>query len=242
MINCLNWLGFCESYQSVSNLRNWLAAMDEVAVKKQAGWGVCHIIFDNLDLYINTLHHLTLPVLMFELYPTFHLSNTDEKSLHDALQLFDRDILDMNSIQNQNEKEHFLIVVKTVLAHTICTDIEGLKWVSKHYEYHHPHKHSQTAASRSALHVDPPKALDEKKLTDMTKLMQQFVERYLDLMAEHISKESKEKFLDCIRKVKNYSCSETELRQCETFLLETAKEYGFLIIHGDLLRLFHFFE
>ena len=55
MINCLNWLGFCESYSSVSNMRNWLAAMDELVVKKQAALGVCHIIFDNLDIYIRQL-------------------------------------------------------------------------------------------------------------------------------------------------------------------------------------------
>ena len=86
MVNCLNWLGLCENANtSMYRLRNFLASVDEVLLKKQASWGVCHIIFDNLDLYIRQLHHLTLPLLVFETYPTFHLSNKDELSLTHSL-------------------------------------------------------------------------------------------------------------------------------------------------------------
>ena len=111
MINCLNWLGLCENYSTIYTMRNWLAAVDELVVRKQASWGVTHIIFDNMDIKINQLHHLTLPVLMFELFPTFHLPNNDEKSFQDTLNLFALDILDMDSVTNQTDKDHFLMAV-----------------------------------------------------------------------------------------------------------------------------------
>ena len=95
MINCLNWLGACENYSSIYNMRNWLASVDEMMVKKQAAWGVPHIIFDNMDLYIKRLHNLTLPVLMFELYPTFHLTNDDELNWDQTLSLFSRKIINL---------------------------------------------------------------------------------------------------------------------------------------------------
>ena len=236
MIGCLNWLGFCESYSSVYQMRNVLANVDELVLKKQAALGVCHIIFDNLDLYIRKLHHLTLPILMFELYPTFHLPNSDERSFQEALKLFSYETLDLNSSTNKAEKDHFLLVVKTVLAHEICNDIDGLEWITKFFEKHHPHKHSLTAASRSCNHVDPPIALDEKKLQDMTQILTQFVERYLTLMAENLEGGEKERFFYCKKKVEQMNCSETELRESERFLMDTARKFGFLILHGDLLR------
>ena len=115
---------------------------------------------------------------MFEIHPTFHLSNDDSKSLIDTLTLFDRDLLDMDSERNSEDREHFLHVVKTVLAHQVCKDVEGLEWISSVYDKHHKHKHCKTASSRTALHVDPPLAFDEKKLTDMTAILQTFVDRY----------------------------------------------------------------
>ena len=90
MISCLNWLGFCENYSSIYKLRGWLASVDELVLKKQAALGVLHIIFDNVDLYVKTLHHLTLPVIMFELYPTFHLNNNDEKNMQETLHVQSR--------------------------------------------------------------------------------------------------------------------------------------------------------
>ena len=134
MISCLNWLGLCENYSSVYNMRNWLGAVDELVVKKQASYGVCHIIFDNLDMYIRHLHHLTLPVLMFERHPTFHLLKTDEKSLEETLDFFDRDLLDLNLENSEDERRHFLLVIKTVLAHDVCKHIKKLKWITQHYE------------------------------------------------------------------------------------------------------------
>ena len=238
MINCLNSLGVCESKSSIFNFRNLFASVDEFVVKKYANLGVCHIIFDNLDFYVKKLHNLTLPVLMFELHPTFHLDTSDEKTLHDTLDLFSRDLLDLNSDTNQQEREHFLFVIKTVLAHDICKEVEGLSWISSHFDKHHQHPHSETAATRSIIHVDPPLALDEKKLVDMTQILQTFVDRYLNILAENLTDDEKEKFLDCKKKVELVSCSEVELKQSEAYLMEIANKYGCLIIHGDLLRWF----
>ena len=174
---------------------------------------------------------------MFELYPSFHLPNNDEKTFQETLNLFARDILDMDSVTNQADKDHFLMVVKTVLANQICTKVKGLEWISEFFEKHHPHKNSKTASGRSAIHVDPPLALDEKKIQDMTQILGSFSDRYLNLMAENIPEDSKPKFLECKRKVEECSCSVEELREAEAYLLDTAKEFGFLILHGDLLRL-----
>ena len=236
MINCLNWLGACENYSSIYNMRNWLASVDELIVKKQAAWGVAHIIFDNMDIYIKQLHHLTLPILMFELYPTFHLSNDDEKTLEETLKLFSRSLIDMNDSENISEKKHFLFVVETVLANEICSNVEGLQWISELYPKHHEHQHSKTASSRSAIHVEPPKPLDEKKIQDMTVLLDQFVNKYLTLLAERLPDDEKKQFLHDKKVVEEYSVSEIEMERAESNLMKTAKEFGFLILHGDLLR------
>ena len=114
---------------------------------------------------------------MFELYPTFHLPNNDEKSFQETLDLFNRDILDMDSVTNQSDKNHFLLVVKTVLANEICSKVEGLEWISGFFDKHHSHKNSDTASGRSAIHVDPPLALDEKKNQDMTQIFSTFSSR-----------------------------------------------------------------
>ena len=240
MIDCMNWLGACESYSSIYNMRTKLAAIEELMVKKQAAWGICQIIFDNMDLHIKQLHHLTLPVLIFEMYPTFHLPNDDEKSWFQTLNLFTNEILDLNAPRNLEEKNHFLFVVKTVLANEICREVPQLKWISNWFEKHHPHKHSNTASSRSHIHVEPPKPLDEKKTSDMTSLLDDFVDRYLNLMAERLPDDTKERFCEAKKQVKSMECSEQDLRKAEKVLLETAKEFGFLIVHGDLLRLVAF--
>ena len=91
--------------------------------------------------------------------------------------------------------------MKTVLAHFICKNIEGLQWIVPFFEYHHDHKHSSTASNRSTIHVDPPKALDEKKLTDMTVILQELQDRYLILMSERLTEENKKKFLQCKKNV-----------------------------------------
>ena len=236
MINCLNWFGVCENYSTIYNVRKWLASVDELLVQKQAAWGVTHIIFDNLDLYIKNLHHLTLPILMFELYPTFHLSHSDAVGFEETLALFSRDFLDLSAERNVAEKEHFLFVIKTVLANDICSGVKDLKWVKDFFDKHHKHKHSDTASSRSTIHIDPPMALDEKKTTDMTLILENFVDRYLNLLSERLSGDEKEKFVKNKKIVKEWNSSEPELRSAEAHLLEVANQFGFLIIHGDLLR------
>ena len=199
-----------------------------------------HIIFDNLDLYIKNLHHLTLLILMFELYPTFHLSNSDSVTFEETLDLFTRDFLDLNAERNLVEKEHFLLVIKTVLANEICSEVKEFKWVKEFFEKHHEHKHTNTASSRSTIHIDPPMALDEKKTTDMTLILESFVDRYLNLLAERLSGAEKEKFIKNKRIVKEWNGSEPDLRCAEAHLLEVANQFGFLIIHGDLLRYFDY--
>ena len=211
MINSLNWLGACEHSSSIHSMRNWLASVDELVVKKQASWGVTHIILDNMDIYIRHLHNLTLPILMFELFPTFHLPNNDEKTLREALEMFGQDLIDLNSDHNINDKEHFLDVVFTVLVHHVCKDFKGLEWMTPFFEKHHKHQHSYQASTRSVIHVDPPIALDEKKLTDMTKILQQLMDRYLSNLAESLDAESKEEFLQSKKKIETLNCSEEEL-------------------------------
>ena len=161
---------------------------------------------------------------------------TDEKSLEETLALFDRDLLDLNLDNCEDERRHFLLVIKTVLAHDVCKHIKKLKWITQHYEKHHQHKNSNTASSRSIIHVDPPKFLDENTLTDMTLLLEEFVARYLELLEECLPDESKEKFRECKKLVISNECSDKDLKEAESYLMETAQEYGYLIIHGDLLK------
>ena len=174
LIDCLSSLGLCEGYRSINRMRKWLAEVDEEAVKKQANTGVCHIIFDNLDLYVKTLHRLTLPLLLFETHPTFDLPRDDYMSLEQTLNLFHFDILNLDAQKNRSEKEHFMEVVSTVLATKIACNVKGLEWIKEHYTEHYNHKYSSTACTRSVLHIEPPIALDEKKNHDMVVLLEQF--------------------------------------------------------------------
>ena len=103
VIDCFNLLGFCEGYRQIGFMREWFVDIDEEAVKKQASYGVCQIIFDNMDLYVKTLNQLTLPLLMFEVTPTSHLNKTDEMSLEMTLELFNGELLDFESERNRDE-------------------------------------------------------------------------------------------------------------------------------------------
>ena len=239
MVNCMNWLGLCENYSSIYRTRTWLASLDEVLVKKHASWGVIHIIFDNLDLYIRELHHLTLPLLVFETYPTFHLCNTDEMSLHAKLELFEPEFLDLDSPRNRAECQHFLKVIKTAMAEEVCKNEHNLAWISAHFSQHHDHPHSETASTRSLIHIDPPKPLDEKKLKEMTQILHELQDRYLNLMGERLVEDVKLNFFKFKRMVETKACTDDELKEAESFLLDIAKDCGYLIIHGDLLRDFY---
>ena len=163
LMNCFNQMGLCESYQSVAKLRTFLAEADEIAITKQASLGVCHIIFDNMDIYVKTLHQLTLPLLMFELHPTSNFPKDDALSMEDSIKLFTPEILNLNSDKYKCEKDHFLEVVHTVIARKICGKIKGLEWIKGLFDEHYNHPYSQTACSQTILHIEPPKALDEKK-------------------------------------------------------------------------------
>ena len=85
------------------------------------------------------------------------------------------------------------------------------------------------------MHIDPPKPLDEKKIQDMAQLLQQFQDRYLNLLGERLSGEENKRFLHCKRKVEVYEGSQEDIEESEQFLLQTAHKFGFLILHGDLL-------
>ena len=176
MINCLSSLGICQSYSTIKRLRKWLAEVDEVTVQKQASIGVIHIIFDNLDFHVNTLQHLTLPLLMFEVHPTMGLDTNDELTLHQTLDLFTRELLDLEAESHKEEKKHFLQVIYNVLATDICPKIEGLEWVKTFFELHYNHKYSESASTRTILHVETPKALDENTRDKQVKFLKIFLE------------------------------------------------------------------
>ena len=160
---------------AVHSLRKMLAEVDEVSVKKQASFGIIHVIFDNMDVHIKTLHQLTLPLLMFEVHPTNNYSREDSLSLEETLNLFNFDILDLDNERNAEEKEHFFMVVNTILANTICKEIKGLEWTKEHFPLHYEHKYMVAASTRTMLHVEPPRALDEKKTKDMIVLLEGFI-------------------------------------------------------------------
>ena len=123
------------------------------------------------------------------------------------------EVIDLENPEHAKEKNHFLMVVKTVLSNKVCSDNKDLKWTKKYYEKHHDHKHSKTASSRSALHVEQPKPLDEKKIQDMTVILTELSDRYLTLLAENLSDSQKEEFLDAKRSVEQMSCSEVVPRK-----------------------------
>ena len=73
-------------------------------------------------------------------------------------------------------------------------------------------------------------------MQDMTTILQHLSDRYLTLLSDSLPDDIKDKFLSCKKAVEQMSCSGDELQKAESFLYETAKQYGLLIIHGDLLR------
>ena len=71
----------------------------------------------------------------------------------------------------------------------------------------------------------------------MTMILQQLQDRFLNLLAERLPDDEKEKFLQCKKNIELYQCSKEELQESELFLMEKAKHFGFLILHGDLLSI-----
>ena len=193
-----------------------------------------------MDLYIQTLHQLTLPLLMFEVHPTDHLPSDDGLNLNQTLELFDRDIVNMDAVKNKDEKDYFLEVVFTALARKICCKIRGLEWVTKLYDEHYDHQYKDTATTRTVLHIESPKALDEKKRQDMIELLEDFQERYLTTGCESLRAEEKNEFLQAKQVVETAVSAaqpEEDFKKAEATLSKYVDKFGGLILHGDLLSI-----
>ena len=131
----------------------------------------------------------------------------------------------------------WLFNVHTVLANTICKEIKGLEWTKEHFPLHYEHKYMVAASTRTMLHVEPPRALDEKKTKDMIVLLEGLMERYLNLLSERLPEEDKEKFIRAKKHIEKQDCSLEDLRRNEEILCGYVAEQGELILHGDLLSI-----
>ena len=232
----LNKIGVTQSPSSYSNIRTHLASVDEILVLKQATKAVPLIIFDNLDININILHHMTLPVLVWHTLPAVTLSRDDDLSHQETLELFKPSLLDMDSPQNSLYKEQLEEVTYTVLANQGCAHNPSLKWVAKHFPVHHQHPFKGTASNRTIVHIEPPIFENEMLLQKMVIILSRIQEAYLLYLSQCLdTEEEREKFQKAKSAVLSASCPKEELETAEELLKATAKKHGLLIVYGDQL-------
>ena len=232
----LNKIGVTQSSSSYSNIRTHLASVDEILVMKQATKAVPLVIFDNLDININILHHMTLPVLVWHTLPAATLSKNNELSHQETLDLFQPSLLDMDSPQNKHYKEQLDEVTYCVLANQGCVNIPTLKWVSQHFPVHHQHPFKGTVSNRTIVHIELPIFENEMHLQKMVIILSKIQEAYLLYLRECLDTEKeKVEFQQAKLTVLSASCSKEELLSAEEHLKATAKAHGLLIVYGDQL-------
>ena len=234
-ISALNQLGECESVRTLQDTKTDLAVLDEENVKKLAKMSTPATAFDNMDKRAHkTLQHYTLPVQLFP-NPLAVPSGDggDGLDLDEVVKLVDFDYLDLNSTKNKAEKDAFLKVVYTVLS-DICSTIPHFEWTADIFPLSHDHLFKATASLKTERHTDTTINLACMKTSDVIKVLEILIKRYLTLLAERLeNKEDKERYSRALSDLTSESVGMEELRQAEGVVTEVIKMYGKLILFGN---------
>ena len=234
-ISALNQLGECESVRALQDTKTDLAVMDEKNVKKLAKMSTPATAFDNMDKRAHkTLQHYTLPVQLFP-NPLAVPSGDggDGLDLDEVVKLVDSDYLDLNSAKNKAEKDAFQKVVYTVLS-DICSTIPYFDWAADIFPLSHDHQFKATASLKTERHTDTTINLACMKTSDVIKVLEILIRRYLTLLAERLeNKEDKERYSRALSDLTSESVSIEELRKAEGIIKEVISNYGKLILFGD---------
>ena len=228
-LNVLSDCGLTQCARSLSNHRDIFADVGRAVVDNTAMNFPFQSLLDNCD--INS-EHLTVEVIEKECIDTSNLS-TVPKSKEEALALFTKEQVLLESEQNQEELKHFLYVVGIAVARVLVSIRSNAKVLGNLLPSHHIHKQSDKKLSPALTFILKPYPYQETKNPDMIKLMIRIQRQYLQTVGKCMQEGSD--FQKKLELLEDCDADPDEREKAEKYVKEVAMRYGEWLGGGDLL-------
>ena len=186
-------------------------------------------ILDNCDIQTE---HLTVEVIEKESVDTSHLS-TRCKTKAEALALFTKEQLLLNSEQNQAELEHFRYVVAVAAGRIIASKRPDAKKLADHLPFHHQHENSNKKLSPATTFILKPYPYQETKNPDTIKLMVRIQRQFLQKVGKTMLHDPE--FAQKLKLLEDPDAVTEEREAAEQCVREAVQQHGEWLGGGDLL-------
>ena len=99
----------------------------------------------------------------------------------------------------------------------------------------HEHKDQEIMSQKVKRHIEPPIDLSEMETSNMVKILEILIMRWLKLLAEKLEGSEKEIYCKALFDMRSPDVDESRLREAEAFVMKIVDYFGKLILIGDQL-------
>lgn len=160
-------LGLAQCARSLSNHRDLFAEVGQEVMSLTAAGFPLQSTLDNCDLQTE---HLTIETIEKETVDTSHLSTT-KLSKQEALDMFNKDMVLLNTEENKSEREHFQYVVAVAIGKILASRRQVAKKLTSFLPTHHVHQNSGKNLTPALTFIIKPYPYQETKNPDTIKLL-----------------------------------------------------------------------
>ena len=222
-------LGLGQCARTLSNHRDLFAEVGVEVMNSTAAEYPLQSTVDNCDLQNE---HLTLETIEKETIDTSHLS-TAKLSKQEALDMFTKDMLLMNTEENKAEKEHFQYLVAVGIGKVLALRRQHAKKLGEFLPDHHLHQNSSRNLSPALTFIMKPYALQETRNPDTIKLLIKMQRQYLQSVARSLHNDAT--FLHLLQLLEDAEADSEDRERAEDVVKAAVLKFGEWVGHGDLL-------
>ena len=228
-LNLLSDCALSQCARSLSNHRDLFADIGCAVMDNTASDFPYQSILDNCDIQTE---HLTVEVIEKESVDTSHLL-TRSKTKAEALALFTKEQLFLNSEQNQAELDHFRYVVAVAAGRVLASKRPDAKKLADHLPFHHQHENSNNKLSPAVTFILKPYPYQETKNPDTIKLMIRIQRQFLQKVGKTMSHDPE--FAKKLKLLEDPDAATEEREEAEQCVREVVQKHGEWLGGGDLL-------
>ena len=228
-LDILSDCGLAQCSRSLSNHRDLFAEVGRAVMDNTAANYPYQSILDNCDLM---QEHLTVEVIEKETIDTSNLS-TVKKSKEEALSLFCKEQVLLDTEENKAEKDHLLYVIGVAAGKVLAAHRPEAKKLASFLPAHHNHSNAHLKPTPAITFILKPYPYQETKNPDMIKLMIRIQRQFLYAVAK--SMDDEEEFIAKLKVLENPDVEIETREKVEKEVKDEVLRFGVWIGAGDLL-------
>ena len=115
------------------------------------------------------------------------LSQDDEKTLDEKVNLFNEETFLIKSEANKQRFKCYKEIIYTILASATSARFKGFQFLSKVFPRHHDNPSKETANSPAEAHKEKPFYIAETATLNMVEILNKIQDRYLELLVAGVN-------------------------------------------------------